>query len=203
VVLGADSGSARAQAAPPPSTRPTPPQAGRGTDSTTQRRPPPPQRRAASDSLRPPISPGRAFLYSFALPGFGQSRLQRHAAGAVYTTIETVAAAMAVKASNDLRIARAHAKDSIATGYKLDANGVPQRDSVGRLIPNGFTVTRYTAQRVKSRRGHYEDWIAILIFNHLFSGADAFVSAQLWDLPSEVGLRAAPTGWGLSLTLRW
>ena len=31
-----------------------------------------------------------------------------------------------------------------------------------------------------------EDWIALLVFNHLVSGADAFVAAHLWDLPAQV-----------------
>jgi hypothetical protein len=33
---------------------------------------------------------------------------------------------------------------------------------------------------------HVEDWLAVIAFNHLFSGADAFVAAQLWDLPLKV-----------------
>jgi hypothetical protein len=47
---------------------------------------------------------------------------------------------------------------------------------------------------VKARRLHYEDWVAMLIFTHLFSGADAFVSAHLRDLPRQVELRRLPSG---------
>ena len=47
---------------------------------------------------------------------------------------------------------------------------------------------------MRTRRLHYEDWIAVLIFNHLFAGADAFVAAQLWDLPGKVAIRQTPFG---------
>jgi hypothetical protein len=32
----------------------------------------------------------------------------------------------------------------------------------------------------------------VILFNHLFSGADAYVAANLWDLPQHIGMRAAP-----------
>ena len=57
-----------------------------------------------------------------------------------------------------------------------------------------WSVSRYSAARVRARRTHYEDWIAVLIFNHLIAGADAYVAAQLWDLPARVGVRADPRG---------
>jgi len=155
------------------------------------------------DSIRPPLSPGRAFLYSFVLPGLGQARLQRHAAGAVYSGFEALALAMAVKSAGDLRVARAHAHDVLIGHYQVDETGSPKVDTSGRFIPADTVRNRYAGQRVKARRSHFEDWIAALIFNHLFSGADAFVSAQLWDLPAEVGLRAAPGGAALGVTVRW
>ena len=43
--------------------------------------------------------------------------------------------------------------------------------------------------------------IAMLVFNHLFSGADAFVSSQLWDLPAQVEMRALPRGTGIGLSI--
>ena len=55
-------------------------------------------------------------------------------------------------------------------------------------MPTGFARNRY-APRVRSRRTQYEDWIAVLVFNHLFAGADAFVAAQLWDMPIRGSLR--------------
>jgi hypothetical protein len=39
------------------------------------------------------------------------------------------------------------------------------------------------------------------IFNHLFSGAEAFVSAHLQDFPRDLRIRAMPGGIGVSLPL--
>jgi hypothetical protein len=50
---------------------------------------------------------------------------------------------------------------------------------------------RYDADLVRTRQLHVEDWLAVLAFNHLFAGADAFVAAQLWDIP--VRMTAAPS----------
>ncbi|MBV6521367.1 MAG: hypothetical protein MNPFHGCM_01502 [Gemmatimonadaceae bacterium] len=141
-------------------------------------------RLVARDSTKPPISPGRAFLYSLALPGLGQSRLQRAGAGAFYFFFEGLSTAMATKAIYDLRIAREHRHDAIAAAYTTNANGEP--------VVSDTLRNRYAGSRLKARRTHVEDWVALLIFNHLFSGADAYVSAQLWDLPIQLGLRAAP-----------
>ncbi len=168
------------------------------------------------DSLAPPVSPGRAFLLSLALPGLGQSRLNRPTAGAVYFTAEAVWLAMLGKAANDLRIAKAHAGDMIVNNYAVDP-------STGQPVPldSGLNVARDTLRskyaeplstgsastsqdqrsRVKARRLHFEDWIAMLAFNHLFSAADAFVSSQLWDLPAQVEMRVLPRGSGIGISI--
>jgi hypothetical protein len=39
-----------------------------------------------------------------------------------------------------------------------------------------------------------EDWMAILIFNHLMSGLEAYVSAHLYDFPADIQLQALPRG---------
>jgi hypothetical protein len=39
-----------------------------------------------------------------------------------------------------------------------------------------------------------QDWAVLLAFNHLLSAAEAFVSAELWDFPSELKLQALPGG---------
>ena len=58
-----------------------------------------------------------------------------------------------------------------------------------------------TDDRIKARRTHYEDWIAAIVFNHLFSGADAYVAANLWDFKANIGVVAAPRGAGVRATL--
>ena len=47
-----------------------------------------------------------------------------------------------------------------------------------------------------------QDWVVLWGFNHLFSAAEAFVSAHLMDFPKELKLRAVPGGIGVSFPLR-
>ncbi len=165
------------------------------------RRPPAPERpviaapAAPADTARPPITPRRAFLYSFLVPGAGQAKLDRSYAGAMFFVIEVGAIALAHRSAEDLRIARRFANDSMPLTYQLNpTTGVPVRDTLGNPVVATWKVSRYDDAYVRTRRLHYEDWIAVVAFNHLFSGADAFVAAQLWDLPGKVGLRQTPFG---------
>ena len=155
-------------------------------------------------ALRPPVSPGRAFLTSLFVPGLGQSRLGRQLPGAIYAGVEAMSVVMILKAKNDLRIARSHANSQIVNQFQVDPlTGAPVLDENGQLVPLDTIPNRFDAERVEARRTQVEDWIAVLIFNHLFAGADAFVASLLWDLPARVGLRHLPRGYGLGLTVRW
>ena len=160
--------------------------------------------RVREDSLRPPVSPGRAFLTSLFVPGLGQSRLGRQLPGAIYAGVEAMSVVMLLKSRNDLRIARRHAAVQVVNQYRVDQNtGAPILDENGRFVPLDTVPNRFDADRVESRRTQVEDWIAVLVFNHLFAGADAFVASLLWDLPARVGLQHLPRGFGLGLTVRW
>jgi hypothetical protein len=161
-------------------------------------------RQTGPDSLRPPVSPGRAFLTSLFVPGLGQSRLGRQLPGAIYAGIEAMSIVMLLKARNDLRIARGAAADVIVNRYRVDpATGAPIVDGNGRFVPQDTVPNRFDTERVEARRTQVEDWIAVLAFNHLFAGADAFVASLLWDLPARVGVRHLPRGFGLGLSVRW
>jgi hypothetical protein len=48
--------------------------------------------------------------------------------------------------------------------------------------------------RVESKKQEIQDWAVLLVFNHLVAGAEAFVSAYLWDFPVELEVRALPGG---------
>jgi hypothetical protein len=50
-----------------------------------------------------------------------------------------------------------------------------------------------------AKRQEVQDWLVLWIFNHLFSGAEAFVSAHLQDFPRELRVQAVPHGLGISL----
>lgn len=147
-----------------------------------------------SSSMRPPITPKRAFLYSLAIPGAGQAALERHFWGGVFFATEGISLALVHRSAEELRLARNFRADSIPATYQVNSSGEPVLGSDGRPAVATWTVSRYSAARVRARRTHYEDWLAVVIFNHLISGADAFVAAQLWDLPARVSVRTAPDG---------
>ena len=76
-------------------------------------------------------------------------------------------------------------------------------DTTEAWVPTDTLLNRY-ATRLRARRVHYEDWVAVIIFNHLFAGADAFVAAQLWDMPVRGSVRAAgPRALSLSGTMEF
>jgi hypothetical protein len=164
---------------------------------------PPARTTAAADTARPPISPKRAFLYSLLAPGYGQSVLDRPLAGTMFFTAELSFIALATKSAFDLRFARAHERDSLVVTYATNADGSVKTDSLGRLVGATYAPNRYATARVQARRKHLEDYYALLIANHLLAGAEAFVSAQLWDLPEHVSIRALPFGAVLSATIPW
>jgi hypothetical protein len=147
---------------------------------------------------RAPITPRRAFLASLLLPGAGQAKLDRPFAGGLFLLVEAAALTMVHRSAEDLRIARRFAGDSVPLTYQTDpVTGVVARDPDGRPIVATWERSRYTLAAARTRRLHLEDWTAVLIFNHLFAGADAFVAAQLWDLPERLEVRQTPGGLAL------
>ena len=141
--------------------------------------------------LRPPISPKAAFLHSLVLPGWGQGALRRSTAATFFSAAEIGALYMVAKSRADLRRAKAlSALDSISVGDPSLNEPVTRVPAV----PPGL---------VNARRLHLEDWIAVLVFNHLIAGADAYVAANLWDLPARVSIRHTPAGTGIGAQFRW
>ena len=58
------------------------------------------------------------------------------------------------------------------------------------------------SQNLRLKRQEVQDWLVLWIFNHLFAGAEAYVSAHLRDFPADLKVRAFPQGIGVSLPLR-
>lgn len=153
---------------------------------------------------QPPLSPTRAFLTSLALPGYAQARLNRPTASALFAAIEAVGIIMTRKSLSDLRIAQRYVGDSVPLRFETDpVTGELVRDDMGEPVVVAFGPGRYSEELVRARRTHLEDWLAVLIFNHLFAGADAFVVAQLWDVPAGVSLTATPGRAAVTASLRW
>jgi hypothetical protein len=59
------------------------------------------------------------------------------------------------------------------------------------------------ASSLKLKRQEVQDWLVLWIFNHLFSGAEAYVSAHLRDFPPNLKMRAfsLPNGRGVGITV--
>jgi hypothetical protein len=134
------------------------------------------------DSLKAPIGPQRAFIYSFLVPGSAQSMLGRHKAAATFLLVEAICIAMIRESAADVHEARRSANDSTIVSY-VDPSG---NAAVTTLPP------RFGPNEIHTRESHVEDWAALLVGNHLFAGADAFVASHLWDVPVHVGMRLLP-----------
>jgi hypothetical protein len=141
------------------------------------------------DSLYPPITPRRAFFYSFLVPGYSQAVLGRHKAAAAFVLVEAISIAMIRESGADVHEAKRFDNDS--TILVWGQSGVTTK------LPGPFSD-----KEVHGRRAHVEDWTALLVANHLFAGADAFVAAHLWDVPARLGLRVSPNGTFVTASLR-
>ena len=149
----------------PPVPAPAPAAADTARRDTTAQRP------VRGDSVRPvaPVTPGGAFLRSFLIPGWGQSRLGRNVTGGIFLLWEGVCEAMVWKTVWQLNFAQ----------------------------ERGKFVASHTQER--------EDWIVLLVFNHLLAGAEAYVSANLYDFPAALKVQALPegrTGVGVSVPIK-
>jgi len=54
---------------------------------------------------------------------------------------------------------------------------------------------------LKAKRQEVQDWLVLWVFNHLFSGAEAYVSAHLQDFPADLKIQAYPRGIGIRVAL--
>ncbi|MBB4634898.1 DUF5683 domain-containing protein [Longimicrobium terrae] len=131
-------------------------------------------RRAAPDTTENfRVAPGRAFLHSLVLPGWGQSELGAPGRGGVYFTLEAGSLWMWLTAHQKLREAR-------------EQQSLLRR--TGQIAPDAKTGL------VRSRENQREDWITLSIFWLFFSGADAFVAAHLQDFDVHVNAIPRPGG---------
>lgn len=54
---------------------------------------------------------------------------------------------------------------------------------------------------VEAKKQELEDWLTLLVFNHLMAGLEAYVSAHFWDFPGDLSFQAGPGGAGVSLSV--
>ncbi len=51
------------------------------------------------------------------------------------------------------------------------------------------------------KKQEVQDWLVLWIFNHFFSGAEAYVAAHLRDFPPDLKVQAVPGGIGVTIPL--
>ncbi len=132
-----------------------------------------------------------------------QLRFKRPKAATIFLLAEAGSVGMSLKSWNDL---------SKAKKARADTVGAPLLNEAGQPVldpETGEPVIAYAprdpnlAGRVRGRRSHLEDWLAIVVFNHLFAGADAFVSANLADFDANVQVSSAERRVGFRARVAW
>lgn len=79
--------------------------------------------------------------------------------------------------------------------------------ALGMMLKAGHELSfleRTDTSLVDDKKGERQDWLAVLIINHLFAGMEAYVSANLFDFPGDLRARPLPggrTGIGVQLPL--
>lgn len=149
--------------------------------------------KTGGDSVHSPITPRRAFFYSFLLPGYSQSVLGRYKSATAFLLVEGISIAMIRESGADKREARRIANDTTILSY-VDQTGVAGKITAPPIFNDGY---------IRTRGAHVEDWVALLVANHLFAGADAFVAANLWDVPSHISLRMTPDRTTVAASFKW
>jgi hypothetical protein len=148
-----------------------------------------------TDTLKPPIAPGKAFLHSLVFPGSAQNRLGRHRVAAGIIAVEAMSIAMIRESGADLHEARRQLGDSLVISYV---------DATGNKLSTPITERRrFGDDEVSSRRSHVEDWIALLVANHLFAASEAFVAASLWDVNARVTVSGDRNNLLLGARVEW
>ncbi len=148
-----------------------------------------------SPNLIPPISPRRAFLMSFLLPGYSQAKLDRATSGALFAGIEMASIAMWRRSASDVREVQRQIENAPGN-FRIDP-------ATEKVVPLDTVPSRFEEGLLRTRKLHVEDWLAAIAFNHLIAGADAFVAAQLWDVPVRMSVAPTTQGWMLMASIKW
>jgi len=159
---------------------------------------------ASSDSLGIlKVSPRRAFFTSLAFPGSMQIKFGRPKAAAIFLIAEAGTVAMTAKSWHDLSLAKTARADTVVT-LVVDNLGKPVIDpATGKQKQTSVPRNPNIADRVVARRTHLEDWIAGIVFTHLFAGADAFVAANLQDFNTNVNVSSTGRGVNVLARIAW
>ena len=77
--------------------------------------------------------------------------------------------------------------------------------TLGMVIKTQRDINRAEAAgdlaTVEDKKRTREDWLVYMGINHVASALEAYVSAQLWDFPGELQIRAGPGGFAASASI--
>jgi hypothetical protein len=158
----------------------------------------------AADTTKRGPSPGKAFLRSVLVPGWGQLSVGANKRAAVFIALQSTSYFMLVKTLNKLSDAQER-ESQFRDVFSDTLRARMQRDTaLNRKLsdPDSFrirvdkdTLVIGAASLVDSRKEQRQDWIAYTLFLTLASGVDAFVAAHLADFPAVITTRpSTPRG---------
>ncbi len=149
-----------------------------------------------STSLFIPVAPNTAFLRAVLVPGWGHASIGTYTRAGFYFALEatTVYGLLRTRKRLNEVAARAEFRENVLRD-DLAAQGIVDFDEVESALDDDSTLEDMRDLE-DSRRQQQEDWAALGIFLLLLSGADAYVSAHLQDLPAPIEFQAAPAGDG-------
>lgn len=87
-----------------------------------------------------------------------------------------------------------------AAGVFVAVEGVTLAMTVKTMREVAY-LERTGSARLDGKKQQREDWLVLLAFNHLLSGLEAYVSAQLWDFPGDLQVRRVPGGTAAQVSL--
>jgi len=76
--------------------------------------------------------------------------------------------------------------------------------ALGMVVNTTVTLSYYesiNSGKVAQVKQQQQDWIVILVANHLLSAMEAYVSSHLWDFPGDLQVQALPHGASATLNL--
>lgn len=76
--------------------------------------------------------------------------------------------------------------------------------SIGMVVNTTVTLNYYesiNSGKVPQLKQQQQDWIVILVANHLLSAMEAYVSSHLWDFPGDLQIQALPHGASATLSM--
>ena len=149
-----------------------------------------------STSLFIPVAPSTAFLRAVLVPGWGHASIGTYTRAGFYFALEatTVYGLLRTRKRLNEVAARAEFRENVLRD-DLAAQGIVDFDEIESALDDDSTLEDMRDLE-DSRRQQREDWAALGIFLLLLSGADAYVSAHLQDLPAPIEFQAAPAGDG-------